>query len=150
VVRTIALVVAFGCGAALAYVIFRGWRRPLDHVIVVFGTLVLFVAIEIPDGSPLIGVGLGVSSSILMNLVLRTRIPYPGMGERQPRAPLPTIALALSEPLLAVAAATFWTIESISWALLFTVLALASVALNIAWVLRHDSSYWPPTDSASR
>jgi hypothetical protein len=150
VVRTIALVVAFGSAMVVTYVILRRWRRPLNHVIVVLGTLVASMAVEIPNGSLLVGVGGGVSVAILTNFALRTTIPYPVMGERHPRAPLPTIALVWSEVPLAMAAATFWVIESIFWALLFTALALVSVVVNIVRVLRLDGSYWPPPDTASR
>lgn len=116
-------------------------------MIVVLGTLIASIGVEIPYGSLLVWIGGGVSLSILTNLALRTTMPYPGMGERQPRAPLPVIALALSEPLLALVASAFWVTEIVVWALPFTVLALASVVANIAWVLRHDTSYWPPPES---
>jgi hypothetical protein len=148
-VRTIALVVAFGSVIVVAYVIVRRWRRPFDHVIVVLGALIASIGVEIPYGSLLVGIGGGVSLSVLTNLALRATMPYPGMGEPQPRAPLPAIALALSEPLFALAALAFWVTEIIAWAVPFTVLALASVAANIAWVLRHDTSYWPPPDGVA-
>jgi hypothetical protein len=133
---TISVVGATACGLVAAYlVIGRGWRTPIDQLLVVLLMVAVGLFLALPEGAYFTGFGLGVSMAIMANVAIRIGTPMPEtqLGRR---VPLPIFLLMWSELLLAAGAGYLWANNKDAWAAPVTLLALLVVSINIVRVQR--------------